>query len=386
MILISLLSICLACNPPSKELQEKAETIQQAKPILTGADQLESYLPLLKDKKVGLLVNHTSMIGDVHLVDTLMSLGISIPKIFTPEHGFRGKADAGEHVVDEKTEQYELISLFGTKREPSDDDVDGLDIIVFDIQDVGVRFYTYISSMHFLMDAAARNNIPFVVLDRPNPNGSYVDGPFLKEDQRSFVGLHPIPIVHGLTVGELAKMIVGEKWLKATEPLSLTVIPTQNWKHSDPFSLPTKPSPNLPNDLSIALYPSICLFEGTKVSVGRGTPTPFQHIGHPDYPDSTYSFIPSPMEGAKSPKLEGIKCFGVDYSTGEPKYEFTIEPLVQFYIELGQPKNFFNNYLKLLAGDLDDQIKAGMTTKEIQATWQDQLNSYKEMREGYLLY
>lgn len=380
-ILAALLTISLlACGQSNKTAEEKPLEIEP------GAHAIDEYLPLLKDKKVGLLVNHTSRVGDVHLVDTLLSLGVSIPKIFAPEHGFRGKADAGEHVADERTETYELISLFGAKREPSDEDVAGLDIIVFDIQDVGVRFYTYISTMHYLMDAAARNGIPFVVLDRPNPNGSYADGPFLKEDQRSFVGLHPIPIVHGLTVGELARMIVDENWLDAEEKLQLTIIPVKNWDHSMPYSLPIKPSPNLPNDLSIAIYPSTCLFEGTIASVGRGTPTPFQHIGHPDYPDSSYSFVPKPMEGAKNPKLNGEKCFGMDFTKDQPSYQFTIEPLIDFYNELGQPDDFFTPYIKLLAGDLDDQIKAGMTADEIRASWQDELTAYKALRKKYLIY
>ena len=380
--LVTLLTLfVLSCTPPAKE------TIETESPgIILGAERMDEYIPLLQNKKVGLLVNHTSMIGKTHLVDTLLALDIEIPKIFAPEHGFRGKADAGEHVADEVTENYELISLFGSKREPSDEDVSGLDIIVFDIQDVGVRFYTFISTMHYLMDAAARNGIPFVILDRPNPNGSYVDGPFLKEDQRSFVGLHPIPIVHGLTVGELGSMIVGEKWLDSEEELQLTVIPMKNWDHNTRYSLPIKPSPNLPNDLSIALYPSTCLFEGTTASVGRGTPTPFQHIGHPQYPDSTYSFTPAPMEGAKNPKLNGQECFGMDFKTDSVKYGFEIAPLIEFYEKMGQPDDFFTNYFKLLAGDLDDQVKAGLNEGEIRATWEEQLSSYSTLRESYLIY
>ncbi len=376
----SLIIVLSACAPASEKPTAENDSIK------VGAEVMQEYLPLLKDKKVGLLVNHTSRVADRHLVDTLMSLGIDIPTIFAPEHGFRGKADAGEHVQDEETENYRLISLFGESREPSDADVAGLDVIVFDIQDVGTRFYTYISSMHYLMDAAARNGIPFIVLDRPNPNGSYVDGPLLKEDQRSFVGVHPIPIVHGMTVGELAKMIVGERWLPSGEELDLTVIPVENWEHNAPYSLPIKPSPNLPNDLSIALYPSNCLFEGTIVSVGRGTPTPFQHIGHPAYPDSTYSFTPSPMEGSKNPKLNGEKCFGVDYTSTKPEYRFTIQSLIDFYEKMGKPDDFFNSYFKLLAGDLDEQIKSGMTAEQIKETWQDDLRSFREMRAKYLLY
>ena len=381
--LIALLVLFSSCT----HVPNSAETISDPDPeIMVGAMQVDAYLPLLQGKRVGLLVNHTSIVGERHLVDTLLNLGIKIPTVFAPEHGFRGTADAGEHVADQSTDQFELISLFGEKREPTDEDVAGLEVIVFDIQDVGVRFYTYISTMHYLMEAAARNNIPFIVLDRPNPNGGYVDGPFLQEDQHSFVGLHPIPIVHGLTVGELAKMIVGEGWLRTDEAIDLTVIPVKNWNHQQPYSLPIKPSPNLPNDLSIALYPSICLFEGTVVSVGRGTPTPFQHIGHPDYPDRSYSFVPMPSEGAKNPKLNGVECFGLDYRSDSITYGFTIDPLIRFYNEMGQPEDFFNAYFKLLAGDLDDQIISGMNAQEIRAGWQPGLAAYKELREAYLLY
>ena len=382
-LLITFLLLIVSCTQPATGgRSERGSDFE----VLVGAQQLDLYLSLLENKSVGLLINHTSMVDNIHLVDTLISLGVRIPKVFAPEHGFRGQADAGEHISDESTDQFKLISLFGEKREPSDEDVDGLDMIIFDIQDVGVRFYTYISTMHYLMEAAARNGIPFIVLDRPNPNGSYVDGPFLKKEQRSFVGLHPIPIVHGLTVGELAKMIAGEGWLRTDRKLDLTVVTVKNWEHSKPYSLPIKPSPNLPNDLSVALYPGVCLFEGTIVSVGRGTPTPFQHIGHPDYPDTTYSFTPVPSEGAKNPKLNGQTCFGIDYRSDLINYEFRIDPLIDFYNKMGQPEDFFTPYLKLLAGDLDNQIKAGMSSEEIKASWEPELTTYKALREKYLLY
>lgn len=379
-----LLGTLVACGQPPKTKDIKNPPA--SKQIVVGAEQLDKYIPLAKGKQVGLLVNHTSRVGSRHLVDTLLSLGIDIPKVFAPEHGFRGNADAGEHVLDERTDHFEVISLFGSKREPGDEDVAGLEVIIFDIQDVGVRFYTYISSMHYLMEAAARNDIPFIILDRPNPNGSYVDGPFLREDQRSFVGLHPIPIVHGLTVGELAQMIVGEGWLRTEKELDLKVIPVENWEHSMPYSLPIKPSPNLPNDLSIALYPSTCLFEGTVASVGRGTPAPFQHIGHPDYPDTAYSFVPVPSEGAKEPKLDGQRCYGMDFRSQVPAYKFDIAPLVSFYERMGRPEEFFTPYFKLLAGDLDDQIKSGMDEVEIRDSWKTTLEAYKMMRNEYLIY
>ncbi|MCP4457978.1 MAG: DUF1343 domain-containing protein [Cytophagales bacterium] len=382
-IFISLCWLLLFACSPILNTEEDSTINQEIQP---GAWQVSDYLPLLKDKKVGLCVNHSSKIGKIHLLDTLISLGINIPKVFTPEHGFTGTADAGEHVADEQTEGHQLISLFGEKREPSDEDVSGLDVIIFDMQDVGVRFYTYISTMHYMMEAASRNNIAFIVLDRPNPNGSYVDGPFLHESLRSFVGLHPIPIVHGLTIGELAKMIVGEAWLKDELTVDLTVIPVQNWNHATPYTLPLKPSPNLPNDMSIALYPSLCLFEGTIASVGRGTNASFQHIGHPDYPDSTYSFTPSPREGAKTPKYNGQLCYGLDFRTETIDYNFTIEPLIDFYNEMGKPDEFFTPYIKLLAGDLDDQIKSGMSAEEIRESWKQELANFKEMREKYLMY
>jgi uncharacterized protein YbbC (DUF1343 family) len=377
----------IGCAQPSQ--QEKAVTTETIPEIEPGAWQMEEYLPLLKGKRVGLVVNHSSTLRDKHLLDTLLNLGVelvNVPKVFAPEHGFSGKADAGEDVASEKRARYELISLFGEKRKPDLEDLDGLDVVIFDMQDVGVRFYTYISTMHYVMVVCAQRSIPFIVLDRPNPNGSYVDGPFLKKGQESFVGLHPIPIVHGLTIGELAKMINGEGWLGNGLTCDLTVIPVKNWTHDMPYSLPIKPSPNLPNDMSIALYPTICLFEGTIVSVGRGTDSPFQQIGHPAYPDKTYSFVPMPAEGAKNPFHEGNTCYGIDFSKSEIQYQFDIAPLIDFYTKMGKPKNFFTPYIKNLAGDIDDQIKAGMTAEQIRASWQPELDTFKEMREKYLMY
>jgi len=380
-----------SCSTPQEQSKEQQEAPVEIKP---GAWQMNEYLPLLRGKRVGLCVNQSSTVAQTHLLDTLLALGvdvpktvgIGIPKVFTPEHGFKGTADAGEHVSSDQSNEYAIISLFGNKRQPTDEDVSGLDVIVFDLQDVGIRFYTYISTMHYLMEVAAKNDIPFVILDRPNPNGSYVDGPFLKKSQRSFVGLHPIPIVHGLTIGELAHMINEEGWLKDGLKVDLTVIPIQNWDHSTRYSLPVKPSPNLPNGMSIALYPSLCLFEGTIASVGRGTDAPFQHIGHPYYPDRTYSFVPSPREGAKSPKYDGQACYGMDFRTDKVGYSFTIDPLIDFYNKMGKPDDFFTPYFKLLAGDLDEQIVAGMTSDEIRASWQVELDKFKTMREQYLIY
>ena len=267
--------------------------------LVLGAYQFESYLPLLENRRVGMLVNHTSLVGNTHLVDTLQSLGVDIRKVFAPEHGFRGTADAGEAVEDgiDKATGLPLISLYGSNKKPGREQLADLDVIIFDIQDVGARFYTYISTMHYMMEACAENGKKLIVLDRPNPNGMYVDGPVLEPEFRSFVGMHPIPVVHGLTVGELAKMINGEGWLDNGVKCDLTVIAMDGYTHDSEYALPVKPSPNLPNQLSVQLYPSLCLFEATVVSVGRGTYEPFQQIGHPSFTDMPDSFTPVSIDG-----------------------------------------------------------------------------------------
>ncbi len=351
-----------------------------------GAERMRLYLPLMEGKNVGLLVNHSSRIGQSHLLDTLIALGVHVPVVFTPEHGFQGTADAGEKVASRETASYSMVSLFGEKRRPDPEDLEGLDIVLFDIQDVGARFYTYISTMHYMMEACAQKRIPFIVLDRPNPNGSYVDGPFLRPDQRSFVGLHPIPVVHGLTVGELAKMINEEGWLADNLKVQLKVIPMTGWHHQAIYDLPVRPSPNLPNARSIALYPSLCLFEGTILSVGRGTPAPFQQIGHPDFPDTTHAFVPQPLEGASEPKYKGQTCYGISFKDQPINYRFQIETLVDVYRTMGEPKNFFKPYFYKLAGDLADQIRLGHDAATIQASWQPQLEAYRKLRKQYLLY
>lgn len=381
------LSSLIACTQPAKERPaEPTTTASSQKEIQPGAWQIEEYIDLLRDKKVGLLVNHTSMVRETHLVDTLLSLGIDIKTVFAPEHGFKGMAADGEHVADQKMENFQMISLFGKKRKPTNEDLEGLDVVVFDIQDVGTRFFTYISTMHYMMEACARNAVDFIVLDRPNPNGSFVDGPFLEEKNKSFVGLHPIPTVHGLTVGELAQMIQGEDWLGEYMHIDLSIILVKNWNHSMPYYLPIKPSPNLPDDRSIALYPSICLFEGTIISEGRGTDFPFQQIGHPDYPDTSFYFIPELRQGSSRPKHLGQKCYGLNFKEAPLKYEFNINYVIDTYEKMGKPDNFFTPHFKLLVGDMDEQIKAGMTAQEIRATWQADLEAFKELRHEYLLY
>lgn len=362
--------------------------------IIPGAYQLEEYLPLLEGERVGLVVNQTSVINNTHLVDTLISLNIDIKKVFAPEHGFRGKADAGEKVkdgVDTKT-NLPIVSLYGKNRKPTPEQFADLDIIIFDIQDVGTRFYTFISTMHYVMETAAETNKKVFVFDRPNPNGMYVEGPVLNMEFKSFVGMHPIPVLHGLTVGELAKMINGEKWLTGKLDCDLTVIPLKNWDHNKTFSLPIKPSPNLPNDLSIQLYPSLCMFEGTQISVGRGTLFPFQQIGHPSFTDSSYSFTPISIDGmSKHPRYQDEVCNGVKFTKENAITGFNISYLIQFYNNyknINGDAEFFTSYFNTLAGNkiLKEQIIAGKTDEEIKASWQEDLDKYKDLRKKYLLY
>ena len=361
---------------------------RQSEEILPGAHQTGEYLPLLKDKNVGLTVNHSSLIGTTHLLDSLMRLGVKVTKVFTPEHGFTGKVSDGQEVkYDSTKKKFELISLYGKNKKPDSTQMADLDIMIFDIQDVGTRFYTYISTMHYVMESCAEKGIPLIILDRPNPNGSYVDGPVLDVSLKSFVGLHPIPIVHGMTVGELAMMINQEGWLLTDNKVDLTVIKIKNWDHSMPYSLPVKPSPNLPDDLSISLYPSLCLFEGTIMSVGRGTDHAFQQIGHPEYPNAQHGFTPESREGAKWPPYEDLMCYGESWIGTTPSYSFTIQPLIDAYRTMNRD-DFFNDYFKRLAGTnlLQKQIEEGQTEKEIRESWEPQLGNFKAKRKQYLLY
>ena len=379
---ISILSFffILACEATSDE-----------KALVLGAEQTEEYLPKIKGKKVGLLINHTSMVGDQHLVDFLLSKGIDIEKIFAPEHGFRGKADAGELVadsIDSKT-GIPVVSMYGKNKKPSAEAMKGLDVVIFDIQDVGVRFYTYISSMHYMMEACAKNNVKFMVFDRPNPNGHYVDGPIREPGFESFVGMHPIPVVHGLTVGELASMINGERWLEGAVACNLTVIQMENYSHLDGYSLPVKPSPNLPNDQSIGLYPSTCFFEGTKMSIGRGTQFPFQVIGYPDERFGKFSFTPVSIDGmAKHPKLEGEKCYGLDLRKVALASKLDLSYVIDFYNKWENEDAFFTKYFDTLAGTdkLRKQIEEGLSMDEIRASWELGLKEYLKLRDKYKIY
>lgn len=362
-------------------------------PIITGAQQPGEYLPLLKNKRVGLVVNNTSMVENIHLVDFLLSKNIQIEKIFAPEHGFRGDASAGAKIkdgTDPKT-GVKVFSLYGKTRKPTPEHLKNLDVIVFDIQDVGCRFYTYISTMHLVMEACAENGIPFIVLDRPNPNGDYIAGPIRKPEFKSFVGMDPIPIVHGLTVGELAKMINGEKWLDTAKKCDLTVIKVKNYTHSTQYELPVRPSPNLPNYRAVRLYPSLCFFEATSVSVGRGTDFPFQVIGGLQANLGDFIFTPRSIPHvAVNPLNKDKKCYGIDLRKLDKIPKFTLRYFIDFYSKYKNKSDFLTreNWLNKLAGtdDLVNQLKAGKSEKEILQNWQPELEKYQTVRKKYLLY
>ena len=364
--------------------------------LILGATRISAYLPLLKGKKIGVVANQTSVIHGRHLVDTLLALGIEVSAVFSPEHGFRGDADAGEKVESGKDMKtgLPLISLYGKNKKPSAEQLKGMEVILFDIQDVGVRFYTYISTLHYVMEAAAESNLSVIVLDRPNPNGHYVDGPVLKKGFESFVGMHPIPIVHGMTIGEYAQMINGEKWLVNQVECDLTVIPSLNYSRYEHYSLPIPPSPNLRSDAAIALYPSLCLFEGTTLSEGRGTSTPFEVFGHPNLPTDQYpfSFTPVSSHGAKHPKFQNELCYGLNlHEIGVNRlHELNISWIMQAYYDLPDQSFFIikNRWFDLLAGsdELRKSIVAGKSKKEIRASWQEDIAAFKLIRRNYLIY
>lgn len=365
--------------------------------IITGASQTEKYIPQLANKKIALLVNQTAEINGIALVDTLKKRGLNIQTIFGPEHGFRGTADAGEKVgnyVDEKT-GIPVISLYGVKEAPSKDDLKNIDVLVYDIQDVGARFYTYSITLFKTMQACADASVPILLLDRPNPIANFIDGPILENEFKSGVGQLPIPIAHGLTMGEFAMMVNGQKWLKNGAKCKLEIIKNANYNHWKPYILPIKPSPNLPNNLAIYLYPSLCLFEGTSISMGRGTLFPFQVIGHPLLKNSyNFSFTPMSIKGmSKKPPLENQVCYGIDFrKTSEHQIknrkQLDIALLLKIYSQYPDKENFFNPFFNKLAGNatLMAQIKAGKTETEIRATWATPLKAYNAMRKKYLLY
>jgi uncharacterized protein YbbC (DUF1343 family) len=396
--------VCIGQNTP-----EEAE-----KKIIPAAERVNVYLPFLKGKKVGVFANHTSMVGNIHLVDTLLKLGVNIKVAFGPEHGFRGDTPDGVKIMDYKDPKtgIQVISLYGNKRRPAPDDIKDLDVLVFDIQDVGTRFYTYISSMQEFLETALENHKPLLILDRPNPNGFFVDGPVLDPKFKSFVGMQPIPINYGMTMVEYARMLMGEHWLSekanAIYDYNITTNPTtdtpfhvqfikcQNYTHKSKYVLPVKPSPNIPDMQSVYLYPTTCLFEGTALSEGRGTDKPFQYIGHPDLPKSMFSFTPNPNAGSKSSKHFGKTCYGwnfggsVDEVLNKTGKKIQLKWLIDAYKLFPQKDSFFlkSNSFNRLAGtdDLMQQIKEGKTEEEIRKSWEPKLSEFKAIRKKYLLY
>lgn len=367
-----------------------------AQEIITGADQLSAVLKEIRGREVALMVNQTSIVRNSHLVDTLLNMGVDIKVIFAPEHGFRGEAEAGEQVksgTDAKT-GLKVESLYGAKKKPTVSDLQGVELIIFDIQDVGARFYTYVSSLHYLMEAAAENKIPILVLDRPNPNGHYVDGPVLDTAHSSFVGMHPVPTVHGLTLGEFAQLINGAGWLKNGLKAYLKVIPVLNYNKSMAYNLPIPPSPNLPNMRSIYLYPTLCFFEGTPLSMGRGTDFPFQIVGFPDATIGNYRFKPEARKGfAMNPPYKDQWCNGITFARTSDevlrnKAQIDLDLIISCYKDYPQKDKFFTKFFTLLAGGktLEQQIKAGKSAQEIRDSWQKDIQAYYDLRTPYLLY
>ncbi len=407
LVLISL-SGMISCKSQTSKSAVKGESPRPIKnEVIIGANSTEKYLPLLKDKKVVVVANQTSVIfknemaassqskprNDVdyiHLVDSLLSLGIQVQKVFAPEHGFRGKVDAGEYVKDGKDAKTGLpiISLYGKNKKPSQEHLENVDMVVFDIQDVGVRFYTYIATLQYVMEACAEAGIPVLVLDRPNPNGHYVDGPTLEAAHRSFLGLNPIPLVYGMTIGEYAKMINGEGWLANGITCNLTVIPLQNYSHQTSYNLPIRPSPNLPNDKAINLYPSLGFFEGTFINAGRGTEMQFQVYGAPFFDQTGFSYTPQANFGAKYPKHKGKRCNGIDLRTTEYLSKINLEFLIDAYKKTPKTEKFFGPTFTAHAGttELEQQIAQGLSAEEIRETWESDLEKFKKIRRKYLIY
>jgi uncharacterized protein YbbC (DUF1343 family) len=388
LIAVTLLNTAMYSNKDKVSTRNQTVSFSTIK---TGADNYEKYLPLLKNKKVGIVTNQTGILSDkTHVVDFLLEKKVDLQTIFAPEHGFRGTADAGEHIVDGKDQKTGLpiISLYGDNKKPKQAQLANIDIMIFDLQDVGARFYTYISSLHYVMEACAENNISLIVFDRPNPNGSIVDGPLLEKEFTSFVGMHPIPLLHGMTIGEYAQMVNGEKWLKEGEKCKLTVIPCSNYKREMAYSLLVKPSPNLPNDQSINLYASLCLFEGTNVSVGRGTEKQFQIYGSPYLKKTEFSFTPKPNFGAKDPVYNGKECFGEDLTSYPKLKQLELKWLIKAYQNTADKSKFFNAFFTKLAGTkkLQQQIESGVSEKDIRESWKKDLEAFKTMRKQYLIY
>ncbi len=392
MILIAF--FVFSCKPTQRSLSRHNTTIINNNKTLsfsTGSDNFDGYNEILKNKKVGIVTNQTGILSNgTNLVDFLVTKNINIQKIFAPEHGFRGTADAGELIQDGKDSKTGLpiVSLYGDNKKPKTEQLLGIDIMIFDIQDVGVRYYTYISSLHYVMEACAENKIPLIILDRPNPNGKIVDGPILEMEYSSFVGMHPVPILHGMTIGEYAQMINGERWLKNRIQCELQVIACSGYNREMTYSLPIKPSPNLPNDQAINLYASLCLFEGTNVSVGRGTESQFQIYGSPYLKKSKFYFTPKPNLGAKDPLYNGKECYGEDLTTVPKISQLELKWLIHAYDTTSDKSKYFNSFFTKLAGtkNLQQQIEIGMPEEEIRETWRIGLDYFKNMRSQYLIY
>ena len=368
----------------------------QATECLVGAAQIEEYLSLLHGKRVGITANHSSLVGNKHLVDVLLEQGINIRCIYSPEHGFRGTADAGAHIASGKdpVTGIPIVSLYGKNRKPTPEQLQNIDYMLFDLQDVGLRFFTYLSTLHYVMEACAEQGIPLLLLDRPNPNGFYVDGPVLEPKYRSFVGMHPIPVVHGMTLGELAQMINGEQWLNKGIQCTITIIPCKHYTHQTLYRLPVKPSPNLPNMQAVYLYASLCFFEGTAISLGRGTEFPFQVFGHPDFKTAySFSFTPKAVEGASNPPLKDKLCYGVDLRN-YPESDFVSSPhirlewLLEAYKNFKNKEQFFTPYFTTLWGTakIQKMITAGMTASQISRSWQEDVEKFLILRKKYLIY
>lgn len=389
-----ILSNLIGCSSNTNRQQgssPEAETKVNEATLVVGAEQLDLLLPKIEGKNVALVVNYTAIIGNTHLADSLKALGVIIKKIMGPEHGFRGNAAAGEHVKDgfDTKTGLSVVSLYGNNRKPTAEQLSDVDVVIYDIQDVGVRFFTYVGTLHYVMEACAENGKKLIILDRPNPNSHYIDGPVLIPENKSFVGMHPVPVVHGMTVGEFAQMINGEGWLEGKKKCDIEIISLKNWKHSHKYSLPVKPSPNLPNDQAVRLYPSICFFEGTVLSLGRGTEFPFQVIGHPDLKGLPFQFTPVTIPGvAVSPPQENKLCFGLNLRNVTVPDRIDLHYLIDMYNAFPDKDKFFIPFFERLAGTpmLRQQIQAGITEDQIRETWQKDLETYKEMRKKYLLY
>jgi uncharacterized protein YbbC (DUF1343 family) len=377
-----------------QELREEKSAYRTFNDIVLGASRMHLYLDSLRGKRIALVANQTTAIGNTHLVDSLLSLGIQVVKVFSPEHGFRGNADAGEKIgnyADAKT-GIQIISLYGNNKKPHPEQLADVDFVIYDIQDVGVRFYTYISTLHYVMEACAENNRTLIVLDRPNPNGHYIDGPIREEKHKSFIGMDPVPIVYGMTVGEYALMLNGENWLEKGAQCPLWIVPCKHYMHKSKYVLPIPPSPNLRSEVAINLYPSLCFFEATTVSVGRGTEKPFEVYGHPKFPDNGFSFTPVSSYGAKSPLWENTLCYGRELTNSLRRrtYEINLTYLMEARSFLGDSIPFINaaSFFDRLAGtsNLREQILAGKTESEIRDSWKEGIENFKMIRQKYLLY